>query len=123
MVNVVVTGAAGRMGTQIVRLVAAAEDLKLAGAVERPGHAGQDAGALAGLPPLGVTVVDDLGKALAAADVVIDFTSHRGVGAATPSSAPTRAWRSSSARPASPPRRRRASPPPAAASRSSSRPT
>ncbi|HSD20963.1 MAG TPA: 4-hydroxy-tetrahydrodipicolinate reductase [Anaeromyxobacter sp.] len=76
MVNVVVTGAAGRMGTQIIRLVAAAEDLKLAGAVERPGHAGQDAGALAGLPPLGVTVVDDLGKALAAADVVIDFTSH-----------------------------------------------
>ena len=66
MVNVVVTGAAGRMGTQIIRLVAAAEDLKLAAAVERPGHAGQDAGALAGLPPLGVTVVDDLGKALAA---------------------------------------------------------
>ena len=41
MVNVVVTGAAGRMGTQIIRLVAAAEDLKLAAAVERPGHAGQ----------------------------------------------------------------------------------
>ena len=58
MVNVVVTGAAGRMGTQIVRLVAGAEDLKLSGAVERPGHSGQDAGALAGLPPLGVTVGD-----------------------------------------------------------------
>jgi 4-hydroxy-tetrahydrodipicolinate reductase len=76
MVNVVVTGAAGRMGTQIVRLVAAAEGLKLTGAVERPGHAGQDAGALAGIPPLGVTVVDDLARALAGADVVIDFTSH-----------------------------------------------
>jgi 4-hydroxy-tetrahydrodipicolinate reductase len=76
MVNVVVTGAAGRMGTQVVRLVASAEDLKLTGAVDRPGHAGQDAGAVAGLPPLGVTIVDDLGKALSAADVVIDFTSH-----------------------------------------------
>ena len=76
MVRVVVTGAAGRMGTQIIRLVAAEEDLELAGAVERDGHAGKDAGALAGLAPLGVTVVDDLAKALAGADVVIDFTSH-----------------------------------------------
>ncbi|WP_242345014.1 4-hydroxy-tetrahydrodipicolinate reductase [Anaeromyxobacter terrae] len=76
MVNVVVTGVAGRMGTQIVRLVAGDEGLKLAGAVERPGNAGQDAGTLAGLAPLGVAVADDLAKALAGADVVIDFTSH-----------------------------------------------
>jgi 4-hydroxy-tetrahydrodipicolinate reductase len=76
MVKVVVTGAAGRMGTQIVRLVAGDEGLKLTGAVERPGHAGQDAGALAGLPPLGVAVAEELAAAIAGADVVIDFTSH-----------------------------------------------
>src|SRR5512138_1145463 len=77
MVKVVVTGAAGRMGTQIVRLVRATEGMAVAGAVERPGAAiGQDAGALAGLGPIGVPVVDDLGKALAGADVVVDFTSH-----------------------------------------------
>jgi 4-hydroxy-tetrahydrodipicolinate reductase len=76
MANVVVTGAAGRMGIQIVRMVKDAAGLTLSGAVERPGYpAGQDAGSLAGLGPLGVPVVDDLGKALAGAAVVIDFTS------------------------------------------------
>jgi 4-hydroxy-tetrahydrodipicolinate reductase len=77
MVKVVVTGAAGRMGTQIVRLVRETEGLALCGAVERPGVAvGQDAGALAGLGPVGVVVQDDLAKALSGADAVIDFTSH-----------------------------------------------
>ncbi len=77
MVNVVVTGAAGRMGTQIVRLVRATEGLAVSGAVERAGAAtGQDAGVLAGLGPIGVAVVDDLAKALPGADAVIDFTSH-----------------------------------------------
>jgi 4-hydroxy-tetrahydrodipicolinate reductase len=77
MVKVVVTGAAGRMGTQIVRLVRETEGLALCGAVERPGVAvGQDAGALAGLGPVGVLVQDDLAKALPGADVVVDFTSH-----------------------------------------------
>jgi 4-hydroxy-tetrahydrodipicolinate reductase len=76
MINVVVTGAAGRMGTQIVRLVKASEDLALAGAVERAGQGGADAGTLAGLGQLGVTIGDDLSTALAKADVVVDFTSH-----------------------------------------------
>jgi 4-hydroxy-tetrahydrodipicolinate reductase len=77
MIKVVVTGVAGRMGTQIVRLVRATEGMAVAGAVERPGPAiGQDVGVLAGTGPLGVAVVDELGSALASADVVIDFTSH-----------------------------------------------
>lgn len=77
MTRVVVTGAAGRMGTQIVRLVRATEGLALAGAVERAGAAvGQDAGALAGLGPVGVAVQEDLAQALGGADVVVDFTSH-----------------------------------------------
>jgi 4-hydroxy-tetrahydrodipicolinate reductase len=77
MIKVVVTGIAGRMGTQIARLVRATEGLALAGAVERPGAAvGQDAGVLTGLGALGVAVVDDLSKALGGADAVVDFTSH-----------------------------------------------
>ncbi|HEY6101546.1 MAG TPA: 4-hydroxy-tetrahydrodipicolinate reductase [Anaeromyxobacter sp.] len=78
MINVVVTGAAGRMGTQIVRLVRATEGMALSGAVERPGApaVGQDAGALAGIAPIGVPVADALAKALAGASVVVDFTSH-----------------------------------------------
>ena len=77
MVNVVVTGAAGRMGMQIVKLVRGAEGMALSGAVERPGAAaGADAGVLAGLGPIGVPVVEDLGQALDGASVVVDFTSH-----------------------------------------------
>ncbi|MGC4000209.1 MAG: 4-hydroxy-tetrahydrodipicolinate reductase [Anaeromyxobacter sp.] len=77
MKKVVVTGAAGRMGRENIRLVHAAEGLTLHAAVERPGNAtGQDAGVLAGLGPLGVAVGSDLDAALAGADVVIDFTSQ-----------------------------------------------
>jgi len=78
MTRVVVTGAAGRMGTQIVRLVRATEGMALAGAVERAGAGGvgEDVGTLAGIGPVDVRVQDDLGKALAGADVVVDFTSH-----------------------------------------------
>jgi 4-hydroxy-tetrahydrodipicolinate reductase len=76
MTKVVVTGAAGRMGTQIVRLVQETEGLALHGAVERPGSGGKDAGTLAGLDLAGVTVVEELAPALRGADVVVDFTSH-----------------------------------------------
>ncbi|HYG67511.1 MAG TPA: 4-hydroxy-tetrahydrodipicolinate reductase, partial [Anaeromyxobacteraceae bacterium] len=75
MVNVVVTGANGRMGSQIVRLVRESEGFALHAAVERPGFPpGTDAGLPAGLGPVGVGIGDDLGKALAGADVVVDFT-------------------------------------------------
>ncbi len=78
MIKVVVTGAAGRMGTQIVRLVRATEGMVLHGAVERAGapQVGQDAGALAGIGSVGVPVVDGLAKAIGGAAVVVDFTSH-----------------------------------------------
>ncbi len=75
MIQVVVSGAAGRMGREIVRLVLAGDGLALAGAVDRaPGAAGQDAAALAGLPPCGVRIAASLAEALPAAGVVIDFT-------------------------------------------------
>jgi 4-hydroxy-tetrahydrodipicolinate reductase len=79
MVNVVVTGVAGRMGGQILRMLREAGNLTLVGTVERLGYAGpRDAGEAAGLPRLGVRVADDLAPLLYAvkADVVVDFTSH-----------------------------------------------
>jgi len=77
MIHVVVTGAAGRMGGQILKLLRATEGFAVAGATERPGFpAGSDAGVLAGIGPIQVPVVDDLGRALAAkAQVVVDFTT------------------------------------------------
>jgi 4-hydroxy-tetrahydrodipicolinate reductase len=76
MIDVVVTGAAGRMGSQIIRSVRASEGLRLTGATERPGFApGADAGVVAGIGPIGVALQSELTPALAPrADVVIDFT-------------------------------------------------
>jgi 4-hydroxy-tetrahydrodipicolinate reductase len=77
MARVIVTGASGRMGATLVRLVRTTEGLALVGATERPGFtAGVDAGAAAGLGVIGIPIVSDLGQALEkGADVVIDFTS------------------------------------------------
>ncbi|HEY6098046.1 MAG TPA: 4-hydroxy-tetrahydrodipicolinate reductase [Anaeromyxobacter sp.] len=76
MINVVVTGAAGRMGTQIVRALAAEKDMRLHGAVERPGFpGGTDAAAAAGLPAGGAPIGDDLARALNLAHAVVDFTA------------------------------------------------
>ena len=76
MLNVAMLGASGRMGRAIVPLVAASDDLRLSGALaarEDP-LLGRDAGVVAGLEPLGVEIVADPERALAGADVAIDFT-------------------------------------------------
>ncbi|HSI39365.1 MAG TPA: 4-hydroxy-tetrahydrodipicolinate reductase [Xanthobacteraceae bacterium] len=74
--RLVVVGAGGRMGRTLVRAVVEAPDLVLAGAVEPPGspYLGQDAGTLAGLPPLGVTIEEDPLELFAGAHGVVDFT-------------------------------------------------
>ena len=73
----VVVGAAGRMGQALIRAIHEAEGVRLSGAVERAGSPalGSDAGELAGVGRLGVTVTDDPLPAFAAADGVLDFTA------------------------------------------------
>ena len=75
--GIVVTGASGRMGQTLVRLIAASDRMRLVGCVEREGHAwvGRDIGAAMGGADLGVTVTDDALEAFAKAQAVIDFTS------------------------------------------------
>lgn len=72
-----VVGAAGRMGRTLIRLIAGSAGVRLAAAVERADAAeiGTDAGALAGLGGLDVTVSDNPAVAFAGADAVIDFTT------------------------------------------------
>lgn len=82
MIRTIVTGVAGRMGTQLVRAVRDAEGFQLVGATEKPGSAsiGLDVGLAAGLGMLEVPVCDNLPKALQlanGADVVIDFTHYK----------------------------------------------
>jgi 4-hydroxy-tetrahydrodipicolinate reductase len=72
-----VPGAAGKMGRMILKVIAETPSTQLVAAIERAGSPslGQDAGALTGLPPLGVLVSEQLDEALAAAEVIIDFTA------------------------------------------------
>lgn len=75
--GIVVTGASGRMGQMLVRIIAESGKARVVGAVERPGHGwiGQDVGTAAGGAALGVTVTDDPLEAFARAQAVIDFTA------------------------------------------------
>ena len=74
--KLVVVGAGGRMGRELIRAVSATAGVELAGATERPGSeiVGQDCGTLAGLPSLGVAVGDDPLPLFVEADGVLDFT-------------------------------------------------
>ncbi|MBO6774070.1 MAG: 4-hydroxy-tetrahydrodipicolinate reductase [Marinibacterium sp.] len=75
--GIVVTGASGRMGQTLIRLVAENPELALVGAVERAGHdwVGKDIGVAIGGSPLGVNVTDDPLPVFAKAQAILDFTS------------------------------------------------
>jgi 4-hydroxy-tetrahydrodipicolinate reductase len=76
--RVVVCGAAGRMGGRVLHAVRSEQGMEVAGATERPDAAqvGQDAGAVAGMSPVGVKISGSLEAALErGADVVVDFTA------------------------------------------------
>ena len=74
--GLVVVGAGGRMGRTLIRTIAETAGVRLVGAIEREGAEviGQDAGTLAGLPPLGIAVSDDPLPLFARAEGVLDFT-------------------------------------------------
>lgn len=77
--GVLVAGAAGRMGRQLVKTLASQPDLRLAGAVDLH-QVGEDAGVVAGSGPCGVVITSDLAAALAAKpDAMADFTAPAAV--------------------------------------------
>ncbi|MBA3910699.1 MAG: 4-hydroxy-tetrahydrodipicolinate reductase [Rhodobacter sp.] len=75
--GIVITGASGRMGQTLIRLVLGSDKLRLAGCVERAGHAwiGRDVGEAMGGAAVGVKVTDDPLEAFAKAQAVVDFTA------------------------------------------------
>ncbi len=77
MIKVVVTGAAGRMGSRVIANICGGKEFQLVGAVDRPKDPslGKDAGVLAGCGECGVKIIDSLDGVMAKADLVIDFTS------------------------------------------------
>jgi 4-hydroxy-tetrahydrodipicolinate reductase len=76
MIRIAVSGAGGRMGRAIIELLRQQEGAALTAALERGDSSliGSDAGEIAGVGRLGVTVSADPLAAIAASDVLIDFT-------------------------------------------------
>ena len=80
MIKVAVTGAAGRMGSGIIRKITEQDDMEVVAAIEMPNTplAGKDAGLQAGTEELGVEIVgsEKLEETLKAsgAEVLVDFT-------------------------------------------------
>jgi 4-hydroxy-tetrahydrodipicolinate reductase len=74
--KIAVTGAAGRMGRELVRAIHGRQDCVVAGAIEQEGSIalGQDVGLLAGLGRIGVAITDDPLEVFAKVDGVLDFT-------------------------------------------------
>jgi 4-hydroxy-tetrahydrodipicolinate reductase len=76
VLNVAMFGASGRMGRTIVPLLAESADLRLSGALAAAADPsiGHDAGVVAGVAPLAVSISSDPERALDGAQVAIDFT-------------------------------------------------
>lgn len=77
--RILITGVGGRMGSTLVRVAQASQELTVVAGTERPGASGvgKDAGELAGVGHLGAKVYDTLAKAVdeSKPDVVVDFTT------------------------------------------------
>ncbi|MGK7933413.1 MAG: 4-hydroxy-tetrahydrodipicolinate reductase [Microcystaceae cyanobacterium] len=80
-IPVVVNGAGGKMGREVIKAVAQAEDMILVGAVDHnPELRGQDVGEVAGCGALEIPILDDLESILVIATqekiqgVMVDFT-------------------------------------------------
>lgn len=85
-IPVVVNGAAGKMGREVIKAVSQANDMMLVGAVDKnPNYRGQDVGEVVGCGPLEVPIMDDLQSILVLATqekvqgVMVDFTHPDGV--------------------------------------------
>jgi 4-hydroxy-tetrahydrodipicolinate reductase len=76
LIRIAVAGAGGRMGRTLVQAVNETDGLVLGAATERAESSllGADAGELAGIGALGVSVACDLAECLDDFDVLIDFT-------------------------------------------------
>ncbi len=75
--GLVVCGVGGRMGGAVVRAAKQTHDVKLTGAIDKPGSArlGKDAGEIAAAGYLGVAVSDRIDSHLKPDAVIIDFTN------------------------------------------------
>ena len=76
MITVMVCGATGKMGREVIKAVHNDPELQFVGGID-PKQAGEDAGTAAGIEALGLPLYETLTAALAdkKPDVIVDFTS------------------------------------------------
>ena len=76
MIRVMVNGAGGKMGREVVKAVHNDPELTLAGGID-PTKAGQDVGTVAGIEQLGITMNASIDEVLDTnkPDVIVDFTN------------------------------------------------
>jgi len=77
MINTIVAGASGRMGKRIINMIHQSHEITLVGAFERSDHPGvnKDAGEVAGVGRLGITIAGSLEEVIDQGAVLIDFTA------------------------------------------------
>ena len=77
MLNITVSGAAGKMGTRILSLANDHEEIKIVGALEYKDHPkiGSDIGEIAGIGNIGIPLSGDINDIKENVDVLIDFSS------------------------------------------------
>jgi 4-hydroxy-tetrahydrodipicolinate reductase len=75
--NLIIAGAAGRMGRLLIAMSSKDASHKIVGALEAKGNAtiGADAGELAGIGKLGVKIIDDYASIARPDTVTLDFTT------------------------------------------------
>ena len=75
--GIIVSGAGGRMGGAVIRVVQQSATVELVAAIDRPGsqRTGKDAGELAGIGNIGIPVSNRIDPVLKRDSVIIDFTS------------------------------------------------
>ena len=77
MINIAVTGAAGRMGKALIEVISLTSGVQLSAALERPDSSliGADAGELAAIGRNNVQLVDSLQSVIDQFDLLIDFST------------------------------------------------
>ncbi|MFC1692026.1 4-hydroxy-tetrahydrodipicolinate reductase [Candidatus Latescibacterota bacterium] len=77
-IKLVMNGALGRMGRKIISLASKDPDIAITGAVDLNDElVGQDIGQIIGIGTLGVSLVNDLSRAITRDNVVVDFTGPK----------------------------------------------
>jgi len=77
MINIIIAGAAGRMGKLLIKNVLEASDMSLVGATEysQSPFLGSDAGTTAGTSPANLKITNELSPLLTNGNILIDFST------------------------------------------------